>query len=247
MRKILQCIQTIDELNIEQLNELEVGVEMQDFTEPNLTEKEKQDLTERYSEAFKNFNGTTAMHGPFLDLKPASPDVLIREASYKRYFDAIQIATAIDVDYLIFHSQINPLLNHPELTALNNKQANDFWTNVIKETNFKGTILIENIFEGPEVLAQYMEVVQFPNVKVNLDIGHAKVAQTDLEEWFETMGEQIVYMHVHSNDGVQDQHRAPNKSEIETLYEWLDRYEMNPVLSLEYQTKDFADELKKYR
>ena len=247
MRQILKCIRTIDKLDVELFNELNIGVEIQDFTEPNLTDEKKQEIVGAYKSALENLKGRRALHGPFLDLKPASPDNLIRMVSYKRYLDTINIATELDIDYLIFHSQINPNLNEPNLVKLNNYQARDFWQSILKETNFKGTILIENIFENePKTLLDYIDMVDFPNIKVNLDIGHAKLGKARLEDWIKLLKYKIVYIHIHSNNGKYDQHLAPKETEIRDLYNLLDKYDIDPVLSLEYEINDFKKEITKY-
>jgi len=59
----------------------------------------------------------------------------------------LEIATQLDMDYLIFHSQINPLINEPFISDLNNLQAKQFWTKITRETDYRGTIVIENVFE----------------------------------------------------------------------------------------------------
>ena len=41
MRKIVKCIRQIAELNVDLFNGLGLGVEIQDFTEPNLSEEDK--------------------------------------------------------------------------------------------------------------------------------------------------------------------------------------------------------------
>ena len=38
-RKILKTVSTLDDLNIKELIEMNIGVEIQDFTEPNLSSK----------------------------------------------------------------------------------------------------------------------------------------------------------------------------------------------------------------
>lgn len=247
MRQIVKCIQSIDDLDVDLFNRLNIGVEIQDFTEPNLSVEEKDKIIDDYKKSFVNLKGIKAMHGPFLDLKPSSPDPLIREVSYNRYLDAIKAATELDIDYLIFHSQINPHLNEAFISNLNNVQAKEFWDKILKESNFKGTILIENIFEEtPKMLKEYIDIVSFPNIKINLDIGHAKVSKASLEEWIESLKDHISYMHIHSNNGLSDQHQAPDHKEIKTLYNLLDKHSIQPLLSLEYKISDIEEEIKKY-
>ncbi|NLY44930.1 MAG: sugar phosphate isomerase/epimerase [Tissierella sp.] len=247
MRQIIKCIPSIDELDVELFNRLNIGVEIQDFTEPNLSEEQRRNIIDNYKRILVDFKGLKSLHGPFLDLKPSSPDLLIREVSYKRYLDTIHIATELDLDYLIFHSQINPYLNESFISDLNNKQAKEFWEKILEETNFKGTILIENIFEEtPKMLKEYIDTIDFSNIKINLDIGHAKVGKASLEDWIVSLKDHISYMHIHSNNGLYDQHQSPDVQEIKTLYHLLDKYDIQPALSLEYKINDIEEEIKKY-
>ena len=247
MRKFVKCIRSVDELDVDLFNRLNIGVEIQDFTEPNLSLGERRKIIDTYKIALENFKGIKSLHGPFLDLKPSSPDLLIREISYKRYLDTINIATELNLDYIIFHSQINPYLHEPFISDLNNKQAREFWGKILSETRFKGIILIENIFEEtPKMLKEYMDIVDSPNIKINLDIGHAKVGKVPLEEWISSLKDSISYMHIHSNNGLYDQHLSPDPEEIKSLYNLLDKYDIQPVLSLEYKTNNIEEEIKRY-
>lgn len=247
MRKFVKCISSVEEFDADLFNKLNLGVEIQDFTEPNLSETEKKEILTAYKEAFKNFKGIRALHGPFLDLKPSSPDLLIRQVSHKRYLDTLNIAADLDIDYIIFHSQINPNLNEAFISKLNNTQAKEFWDQILEETSYNNTIVIENIFEGsPEMLRDYMDLVDFPNIRVNLDIGHAKLGEAGLEKWIQSLKDKISYMHIHSNNGLYDQHQRPEDKEIEKLYYLLDKYHIEPILSLEYKIEDIEKEIKRY-
>lgn len=247
MRKLLKTVNTFEDFHTDIYEKLSIGVEVQDFTEPNLIKEEKDIIINSYKDLFKNFTGIKSLHGPFLDLKPASPDLLIREVSYKRYLEILNIAAELDMDYIVFHSQINPQLNEPFIINLNNMQNKEFWEKILKETKYNGIILIENIFEeSPYMLKEYIETMNLPNMKINLDIGHAKLGKSDLEEWLKELKDYIVYMHIHSNNGLYDQHKSPSKDEIENLYKLLAKYQINPILSLEYKTNNLEMEIKRY-
>lgn len=247
MRKILKTVNTVEEFNEKLYKELNIGVEIQDFTEPNLSKENKEEIICQYEEKLHNFEGVKSLHGPFLDLKPASPDLEIRKVSYKRYLDTLDLAADLNMDYIIFHSQINPYLNEPFLRDLNNKQAAEIWESLLSETKYEGIILIENIFEEePLMLKEYMEILDNPRIKVNLDIGHAKLGKVGLDEWIEGLKEHLAYIHIHSNNGSYDQHKSPEEREIKELYKSLNKYKINPILSLEYKTENLKKEINKY-
>lgn len=246
---ILKTVSTMDDFNIKELQNMNLGVEIQDFTEPNLSTNERAKIIKFYKGEFQGFNNIKALHGPFLDLKPASPDKEIRDISYRKYLNTIKVAAELNIDYIIFHSQINPYLNDPKIKKLNNDQHKKALTKLLKEVpSYKGTILLENIFEEePTMLKELIETVDLPNIKINLDIGHAKLGKVSLEEWIRELRDYIVYMHIHSNAGLYDTHSSPSKEEINELYKLLDKYNINPILSLEYKIEDLSGEMRKYR
>lgn len=247
-RKILDCISTIDEFDYKLYKEVDIGVELQDFVEPNLSENEVKSTIEAYKEHFIDFNNIKSMHGPFLDLKPASPDNDIRRVSQEKYFETLKIAEDLSLDYVIFHSQINPLLNEPMIMELNYSQNGEFYNSLMKETSFKGIVLVENIFEtNPYGMLQLIDKIDSDRVKLILDIGHAKLGESSLDEWIKTLNNHIAYIHFHSNNGKYDQHLKPSNEEIEELYNLIDKYKIDPVISLEYKKENLSEEIKRYK
>ena len=100
-RKILKTVSTMDDLNIKELKTMNLGVEIQDFTEPNLSVDERSEIINFYKKKLKDFNGIKSLHGPFLDLKPASPDKEITEVCSKSYLETLTIAEELNMDYTL--------------------------------------------------------------------------------------------------------------------------------------------------
>ncbi len=247
-RKILNTIYTYEYLDLEELDRYGLGVEIQDFTDPSMTDQVYDRTMDFYRKAFKDYRGIKSMHGPFIDLKPSSPDRDIKDVSRKKYRMALNVARELEMDYIIFHTQINP--NHIGKTVreFEKEENTKFW----KETldlfkDYKGTIVLENVFEKePELIKELIDSIDRPNLKINLDIGHARLGQEELEEWIRILGSRIAYMHIHSNDGKYDLHQPATREEVEELYYFLDKYGLDPVLSLEYNIEDMEEEIKKY-
>lgn len=246
MFKIVKCIKAIEELNVGEFNSLNIGVEIQDFIRISLDDKCNESKVNAYKELLRNFRNIVSLHGPFLDLRPASPDPDIRRISYNKYLKAINIAKELKANYIVFHSQINPHINEPSLKRTLYLQTRDFWIDIITESGYEGVILIENVFEDtPRLLREYIETINMPNVRINLDIGHAMLKESPLEYWIVELKDYIEYIHVHSNNGIYDEHKSPNTNEIKELKDLLQKYNINPVLSLEYVFDDLKDEINR--
>lgn len=246
--QIVKCISTIEEFSPVEFETLNIGVEIQEFVEPNLKDDEIENLVYEYEKLLKNFSHIKSLHGPFLDLKPASPDRDIRNISYKKYLRTLEIARELDMDYVIFHSQINPWLNEPYIKSLNNNQNKDFWHHILEDIKgFKGQIVLENIFEDdPLILKELIETIDFPNIRVCLDIGHAKLRTSKpLEKWVKELGQYVEYVHLHWNEGLYDEHVRPEDEDISYVKELLSKYNTNPIVALEYKVNDLKRETQR--
>ena len=247
-RNILKCISTIEKLDVDLFNDAGCGVEIQDFVEPNLTKEEREHLVVSYQEKLKDLKGLKAIHGPFLDLKPSSPDPDIRRVSQLKYMETLQAAHRLDVDFVVFHSQLNPYLNQPALRDLNNRQAAEFWQWIMGNSPYRGKIVIENVFEeSPFMIRELLDQIAHDRIMVNLDIGHINLGVSDMVRWIEILDQDIAYVHIHGNNGFHDQHRPPEDSVIRRLLEALASRDINPSFALEYDLDSLKEEVGRYR
>lgn len=249
-RKIIKCISTIEEFNIKDFEKLGIGVELQDFTWPDALDVGWEENITKYKKTLESFSNILSLHGPFLDLKPVSPDKIIREVSFNRYLTALTIGKELDVDYIIFHSQINPWLNEPRIKEINNNLNKEFWRDILKKIDgFNGTILIENIFENdPILLKELIDTINLPNIKICLDIGHAKLrTNKDLENWVKILKDHIEYIHLHWNNGLYDQHSRPSDENIKYIKSLLEEYSLNPIIALEYKADNLQEEINRVK
>lgn len=246
--RIFNCINTIDYFEVDIFNDLGIGVEIQDFTEPSLLDNGWEERVDEYKELLKGFSNPISLHGPFLDLRPASPDKAIREVSVNRYLTTLNIGRKLNVDYIVFHSQINPWINEPRMRRLNNSMQKEFWEEVFSDADcFQGTILIENIFEDdPILLKELMDTIDLPNMKVCLDVGHARLRK-DIDDWVNVLKDKIEYMHIHWNGGLYDEHLRPSDANFAYIAEVLKKHGISPHLALEYNIDDVVNEVKRIR
>lgn len=246
--RIFNCISTIDYFEVDVYNDLGIGVEIQDFTEPSLLDHGWEKRVDEYKAILEGFSNPISLHGPFLDLKPASPDEAIREVTMNRYKTTLKIGRALGVDYIVFHSQINPLINEPRMRRLNNNMQKRFWEELLSvEDCSQRTIVIENIFEyDPLFLKELIDTLDMPNFKVCLDVGHARLSK-DIDYWVKVLKDKIEYMHIHWNGGLYDEHLRPADENIKYIAKILKKYNICPNLALEYDVNDVESEVERIR
>ena len=109
----------------------------------------------------------------------------------------------------------------------------------------KGKHIIISSLEHSSIVApcNYLVSLGYDVSVVSLD----NDGKVNLEEWIRELKDHIYYIHVHSNDGIYDNHQSPTTDEIENLYYLLNKYHINPILSLEYKIKDLEEEVKRYK
>lgn len=248
--KIVKCVNDPKKFSKEIFEDLNIGVEIQDFASPYLLDNDWEDRLEEYKKLTEDFKGILSLHGSFLDLNPSSPDKKVEEITWNRYMQSLNIAKELKAEHIVFHSQINPWLKDPRLKEARNKITNVFWEKVMDSLdNYDINIIIENVFDNdPEELAVLVDEIKQPNIKVCLDIGHANLSkETELKEWFDVLGDRIKYIHLHWNNKIYDEHNVPTDSNLKYFYSILKEYNICPIIALEYEVDNITEEVNRVR
>ena len=146
------------------------------------------------------------LHGPFLDLNPASYDSCIRAVTRQRYEQAYQAARILGAEKIVFHSGRIPATVYLEGWA--ERMAAFFGKFLEGKSGIQ--ILVENVFD-PEYtgLLELAQRVRHPDFGLCLDMGHAHCfSGVPVTEWAGALGKYIRHVHVHDNDGTRDAHLA---------------------------------------
>ena len=157
----------------------------------------------------------TSVHGCFIDVNPASSDCEYRKLSKIRCRQSCEAAVSLGAKNVVFHSSCFPFLRGAYLEGWAALSA-DFYEELVETYNLN--IFIENspdIDPGP--IKMLMDIIQSQKIGVCLDIGHANYSNSSIDEWFETIGDKIGYMHLSDNMGVYDDHMALGDGNIDWI------------------------------
>lgn len=215
-----------------------LGLEVVGFASPQVLDGGWEQQVAELQPLCRRLPGPISMHGPFLDLSPASPEPRLRALTKERYRHALCIAKGLGARYLVLHSQFNPNLRQPTYPKLWLEQNLRFFDDLLPEIEAAElTILLENMWDScPDHLARLLQALPSQWFAACLDAGHAHLhSAVGWQNWVETLGERLRYVHLSDNHGDWDEHLALGQGNVDFsgLLQTLQDYGRRPWFVLE--------------
>ncbi|KUO49105.1 MAG: hypothetical protein APF76_01440 [Desulfitibacter sp. BRH_c19] len=193
-------------------------LEIQDFVFPENLVHGIESLHKEYHGLLKSFNGEITIHGPYMDLNPISMDESIKQLTFERYLQAVEVAKVFGSKWIVIHTYFSQIHNcEPWYQDYWVKENLLFWEKLIPILEREEiTIVLENVFDvNPEPLKRMVETLNSKYFKVCLDVGHCNVfSDYSIGTWLNVLGESVRYLHISDNDGIRDNHLAVGKGNI---------------------------------
>jgi sugar phosphate isomerase/epimerase len=188
-----------------------LGVEVQAFYDPLLTERDPSAISSHHERLSRI--RLRASHGCFGDLCPGSFDPMVRGVARHRFDLSYGIARELGATHLVLHHGYVPHTSPPDRWLM---RCAAFWKEFLAGMTDDIAIHIENVLEWePGLLSDLIDAIGMPIVDVNLDVGHVQCnSRTPLEEWIRRLGRRIGYAHLHDNHGTEDEHLSLGKGSI---------------------------------
>jgi sugar phosphate isomerase/epimerase len=188
------------------------------------------------------FQGTIAIHGPFIGMEYGHIDHLIRDTVNRRLDMTFDVAVKLKASQVVLHSGYGreyDLFNMQELWLKNNV---GFWKREIGRWADAGIeIALENETDQvPDLMVKLVDEVDNPSLGVCFDIGHAHLfSKLDAREWVRRIEHRLLHVHLHDNDGTGDCHWPLGRGTIdfEPFYAALPRHAPQATISLEVEDK----------
>lgn len=182
------------------------------------------------------------LHAPFHDMLPGAKDRVILAATrkkIKRCFNLIKIfkprSVVCHLGYLdCIHSYD---LDQWLATAL------ETWQQLLTVAAELGVpVMFENTYErAPAVHRMLLDALDSPFAGFCLDTGHILAfAEAPLHDWLETLGDRLRQLHLHDNQGGQDEHLPLGKGDFDfvSLFSSLAARKIRPIITLEPRSEE---------
>lgn len=199
---------------------------------------------------FKKAGIRCAIHLPFMDIFPGSPDRLIREASRERLLQALEVAKIYDPVHLVAHSGYYEY--YVDCFSEWSSFAVATWKDILAAWSDRPVVYFENVYSrDPGIIQDFLSEMSAYSCEFCFDVGHwysfARGANSkNLSLWLQKLGPSLRHMHLHDNSGMRDHHLGLGCGTIpwEEIFSSLEIMDLEPTITIEPRTcKDLQDSL----
>ena len=177
------------------------------------------------------------LHAPFSDLSPGGFDKRIVDITREKLTRAFQLLPIFKPRSIVCHIGFEENKHRLKL---------DRWLETSLQTwkplleiadQFDVQVMLENTYEtGPDIHKILFQELKAPHLGFCMDTGHIiTFSHTGWQLWLEELFPWLGQLHLHDNDGTEDQHLAPGQG-IFTFYElftFLNNKQRNFLITLE--------------
>ncbi|MBN1341243.1 MAG: sugar phosphate isomerase/epimerase [Phycisphaerae bacterium] len=222
-----------------EIAELGAGIELGSYGLVGIrSERDWEARFELHRAVRDRFQGTIAVHGPFIGMEYAHPDHLFQEVVRRRLDMTFDVAGKLKASRVVLHSGYSPEIDLFSLQDLWLERSVDFWRQEIRRWADAGVeVVLENDTErSPDLPVRLVNGVNSPSLGLCMDIGHQHMfSELDAPEWVRWMGMRLSHVHLHDNDRTGDHHWPIGRGTIdfEPFYAAMMQHVPQATLSLE--------------
>ncbi len=241
---ILVAVEHINERILDSFEEKGLGLELSYFSVPWHLGDDLKESIKKHKQLLQSFQQDKSLHGAFYGLNPTARDEMLLDVCRFRVQQSLDIASELEMDKIVFHANYIHS-NKTGYKEIWTKKQIQFWTEFIPVIESRGiSIFIENTREEhPSYIKGILDGLDHPQIKTCYDTGHSSCfteSKLHVTEWVEGYENQLGYIHLHSNDSLQDQHIAfhKGKQDFSGFFETVEALETLPHLIVEVKSRE---------
>lgn len=224
------------ELFVEHKIQPEIGLEGLCLYEESI------DTFREIAQILKENELSCTLHAPFFDLAPGALDPEILAASRNKLRKAFKLIEIFQPKSVVCHMNFEQ--NKQGYKKENWAKASlETWrelNNIATRNNC--LLMLENTYESdPDAHELMLSSLNSDNARFCLDVGHLmSFAKSPWQEWLPRLSPWLGQLHLHDNDGKQDQHLAPGLGNFNftELFQFLGKNGLKPLITLEPHSEE---------
>lgn len=182
------------------------------------------------------------LHAPFFDLAPGALDPHILAASRNKLQRAFDLLEIFRPRSIVCHLQFEDNKQGYKLGEWT-AAALATWRQLLQTAARNHVpIMLENTYEhSPAAHKSILNALDSPYAGFCLDVGHLLTfAHSPWQEWLPSLSPWLGQLHLHDNDGEQDQHLAPGRGKFDfaALFQFLRHHDLHPLITLEPHSRE---------
>jgi sugar phosphate isomerase/epimerase len=183
----------------------------------------------------KNYKFT--FHEPYYMADHSYLDGEVYERTKLYYEKTLDLAKILNPKYIVYHYNNRKIEDKEKMLEAARKNLDELTnsTNIDLLIENVGVKHLNNILLDQD---EFIEECLNRKEKVLIDIGHANANAWDFEKLISSLKDKIIAYHLHTNDGIKDEHRSlfeENKSpDINKILSLIKKYTPNADLVIEY-------------
>jgi sugar phosphate isomerase/epimerase len=183
---------------------------------------------------------TTFTHGPFLGgLDISSLNDHVAGYSAECLLRGLEVTAGLGGPVMVVHTNYSPFYSRAGLRIWLGNWGERMPAVLDRARALGVRVALENVWEErPEVLARLVEALPDGAAAVCLDTGHINAfSRLPVKRWWDVLGDRVVALHLHDNDGLSDDHLPPGEGifDFPALVGLLRSRDPLPLMTLEVE------------
>lgn len=190
-------------------------------------------------------------HLPFHGLHLSCPDPRVMAYSREVLSEGLEIGTILGCKVAVLHSGFSNHVRPVHIESWKERLVASLKDMVKVAEDEEIVLAIENAYEpDATVLQQVLEEVGSPWLRFCVDLGHAACfSRMAPEEWIFAFRDHLISLHVHDNEGMEDEHLACGSGVVgyDTVFEACKEIDASCNVTLEVSDEDIPASLEHLR
>jgi sugar phosphate isomerase/epimerase len=187
-------------------------------------------------------------HLPFHGLHLSCADPRVMSYSREVLMEGLEIGTILGCKVAILHSGFSNHVRPAHIETWKERLTQTLRELVAQAEDEEIVLAIENAYEpDATVLKEVMEVINSPWLRFCVDLGHAACfSRMAPEEWIHLFKDHLISLHVHDNEGLEDEHLACGRGVVgyDQVYQALTEIDASCTIVLEVSDEDIAPSIE---